>query len=121
MAKKKVNVVAEVKKEMVPVVLPANGGSLDLKNILEIMDGLDLIINGMNKVLEDGKIDWSDSLIFIEIVKEYKVFIDAAKDSDVALLELKDLDQVEMISLVSRVFNSAKLIKAMVMLIKNMK
>lgn len=86
--------------------------SLDLKNTLEVMTALRLIINTANKVVADGKVDLTDAKYALELLQSYGVFIEAVKDIKIVGDELKNLDEAELLILGQEVWGMLKGIKS---------
>ena len=85
--------------------------SMDLKNTLEVMDALNLIVSTANKVVADGKVDLSDAKYALELLQNYGVFIAAVKDIELVGEELKNLDEAEMKVLGQKTWEMLKEIK----------
>ena len=88
--------------------------SLDLKNTLEVLDALHLIISTAGKVAADGKVDLSDAKYALELAQNYAVFLAAVKDVNLVGKELKNLDEAEMLILGKKVWDMLKEIKTTV-------
>jgi len=73
--------------------------SIDLKDTMEYFAALDLIADKFSAIVEDGKFDWNDAEHFISLATDYKVFVDAIKDSGNVPAELKDLDEAELLQM----------------------
>jgi hypothetical protein len=95
-------------------------GSLDLKESLEMLSGISLILGTVESVLEDGKINLADAPKALELLKSYNKIIEAAKGVKLIPAELKDLDQTEMVQLASALFPLLKQLKNIVLLAKKM-
>ena len=125
MAKKIGLVGEEVKPEVKPIELPVVGlpavVSLDLKESLELLKGIKLILNSLNKVFADGKLDWSDATIVLDLAKEYEVLIAAVDGFNYINDELKNLEEHEYIALAMNIFPMLKEIKKLILAIKGKK
>ena len=77
----------------------------------EIIAGLELLLVNGAKASKDG-IGFDDFQYAVDIIKNYKVLVDAVEGIDDALLEIKNLDQMETIALVTRLFSLFKTVKA---------
>ena len=86
--------------------------SLDLKNTLEVMTALKVIINTANKVVADGKVDLTDAKYALELLQSYGIFIEAVKDIKIVGDELKNLDEAELRILGQEVLGMLKGIKS---------
>jgi len=79
--------------------------------IEELIDGLELVGINVAKIAKDG-VGIDDIKYVVELIKEYKVLVDAVEGLDEALLEAKDIDQSELMALGIRIFGVFKNIKA---------
>jgi hypothetical protein len=86
-----------------------------MKETNEIFDALELIVAKAEKAFADGKIDWDDASIIIELLTEYKTFVDAVTGLKELPAEYKDISEVEALALAAR---SYKFIKSIVELVK---
>ena len=82
--------------------------SIDLKDTMEYVAALKLITTQYNAIVEDGKINFDDAKHFMKLASEYKVFVNAIKDSGNVGAELKDLGEGELLMLGSEVFGIIK-------------
>lgn len=85
--------------------------SMDLKNTLEVMEALNVIIGTANKVAADGKIDLTDAQYALGMLNDYAKFIEAVKDIKIVGAELKNLDEAEMLILGQKTWEMLKEIK----------
>jgi len=95
-------------------------GSLDLKESIEMLKAVQYLINTIKEALEDGKIDWKDTLIGLKLLNNFSLFANAAKDCKLIPDELKDLSEAEMIVLVKEIYPMLKDIKQIVLKLKAM-
>ena len=84
----------------------------DIKEILEIIVGLELIGVTGAKVMADGKVNTSDLGAVVELLTKFNVLIDAVKGAKDSLGEAKDLDQAELLQIGTKVYEVVKNIKA---------
>lgn len=96
---KSVGLVGEVEAAPMPPVV-----SLDLKESLEMLKGVELVLDAIFKVMEDGKADLSDLTVLVDLAKQYEEFAKAVNNAGLIPAELKDLDQVEMLSLAGAIY-----------------
>ena len=120
MAPKKMGLVEET--VVAPIVLPTpvlpEVVSMDLKESLELIKGINLILDSLNKVFLDGKIDWTDVTVIMDIAKSYQTLLDAIGNANMIKDELKDLNTNEMVLLASTLYPMLKEIKKLVIAIK---
>ena len=102
-------------KEEVPAPVE---GSLDLKESLEMVKGIDTLLEGLEDALEDGKIDWKDSVTGLKLLNKFSVFSEAAKNANLIPDELKDLDEQEIVTFAKALYPLLKRIKAIVLSLK---
>jgi len=76
-----------------------------IKEILELLDGLRVILTISGKALEDGKLSFGDLTLIADLAKEYEVLVNAVKGSDEVLKELKDLDANEAQIVVTKLYD----------------
>lgn len=108
-----------VKKEaLVEEVKPVVVKSLDLKESLEMVKGVSLLLEGIMEVMADGKIGFDDATVLLELAKKYEVFTVAVKDAGLIPAELKDLDETEIVALGLAIYPLLKKMKDLVLKIK---
>ena len=73
--------------------------SKTVKESIELLNGLGIIIDGAGEVLEDGKVDWKDINPAIGVVKRFEELAEAVKGANEIPAELKDIDETEMLQL----------------------
>lgn len=81
---------------------------LDIKNTLEIIKALGELALFGGKVAKDGKIDAKDLAHLPELVMKYSVMEEAFKDAKVALDEMKDLKQDEVLMLIGALYEAVE-------------
>lgn len=86
--------------------------SVGIKESKEVLEGLKLVGVCVAKISADGKVDLSDAVHAVELVKESDKLVAAVKGADKALPELKDLSQAELIELGSAAYGMVKEIMA---------
>ena len=86
-----------------------------MKETNEIFDALELIVNKFSKAFEDGKISFDDATLLIELLTEYKVFVDAVEGIKDLPAEYKELNEIEAAALAVR---SYKFVKSIVDVVK---
>lgn len=81
--------------------------SKGLKEVLEIFTALGEFAYTAGKVFKDDKVNTADLVHLPELVMKYPVFEAAVKDADMALPELKDLKEDEVLKLVVAAYSVA--------------
>ncbi len=79
-------------KEEVKAVIESKG----VKETLEFVEGLKIVVPAGVEVLADGKLSSKDIKPVVEVVKQYQVIVDAVKGVDLVIPEVKDLDTIEL-------------------------
>jgi hypothetical protein len=70
--------------------------SKGIAQILEVFEGLNVVVPAIVEVAADGKIDTKDIVPVIDAVKKYEVVIKALQGLSETLDEAKDLDMIEL-------------------------
>lgn len=83
----------------------------DVKETMEILDGIEVLAEAAGKISADGKVDTSDLIHLIDVAKNFNVLADAAEGADIALKEIKDLDEMESLQILTKVFAIVKKFK----------
>lgn len=84
----------------------------DLKETLEMIEGIKLLAVAGFKIAEDGKISLSDLAHLSELVKNSDKLMAAVKGSKLISKELKDLDDSEIVELGLQMHSLLKAIRA---------
>lgn len=64
---------------------------MDIKNTTEVIDAIDVTIDMVKKIIEDGKVDSKDIPVLLDLVKAiptYKAAVEEAKDIKDELADL---------------------------------
>jgi hypothetical protein len=83
----------------------------DIKNILELIEGIEAVGVPVAKAFADGKFNSSDLAHALELVKEHKKIIDAADKIGEVIPEGKDIDPAEAVVIVQKLYEVGKKIK----------
>jgi hypothetical protein len=82
------------------------------KSMSENIDKLELAIDGLKgltlvgeKVMRDGKIDFSDAVHIQELYSSMKKVVEAVKAYNELGEEIKDIDSVEAVQLITKLFS----------------
>jgi hypothetical protein len=70
--------------------------SKGIKETLEIIKGLEVVVPAGVEIAADGKVSAKDIKPVIEVVKQYDVVVAAIKDGGEAIGEAKDYDTLEL-------------------------
>lgn len=79
-----------------------------IKESLELVKSIEILGVSAKKMLADGKINFADAPIALELIKEIEPVIEGFKDLKEIKEEIKDLSQEELIQLGLAVFNAYK-------------
>lgn len=83
-----------------------------IKEIVELLEGVKLLgING-KKVMADGKVDFSDFPVVLELLKQYATLVEAVKGLDQVPAEVKDLSADEAQVILAKVVEIVAALKA---------
>lgn len=86
--------------------------SKGIKETLEILKGLRVVVPAGVEVAADGKLSAKDIKPVVEAIKKYDVVVAAIKDGGDAIGEAKDYDMVELAQLGAEVLELVKDCKA---------
>lgn len=84
---------------------------MDIDKILLILDQVERLGIGYKKIMADGKVGVDDLPAAIGLLSDVQGFIEAFKGAKEALEEAKDLDAVEGVELVKKLYNVGKAIE----------
>ena len=87
-------------------------GKREIKEIIELVDGLEVIAIFGAKVVADGKVNHQDLPIIIEFMNKIKSLFSAFDDVSEIVKEIEDLDRAEMIVLLKKLLYIARNIKS---------
>lgn len=85
---------------------------MDIKETQELLNAVELLAIAGAKIAKDKKVSAEDLPAAIELFKKLDVVLVGIKDLDKLDEEIKDLDEAELIAIVSKVLIIAKSIKA---------
>ena len=85
---------------------------MDIKNTLELLSAVEVLAIAGAKIAKDKKVNAEDLPAVIELVKKLDVVLEGIKDVGMIDDEIKDLDQSELITIVSTIVMIAKSVKA---------
>lgn len=84
----------------------------DIKEISELIDGIEAVGVPVAKVFADGKVNSLDLPHGLELVQNHQKIIDAADNIDDVVPEAKDIDPAEAVIIVQKLYKVAASIKA---------
>ena len=84
---------------------------MDIDKLLLILDQIEKLGVGAKKIMKDGKVDMADLPIAVGLLGEIAGMIDAFKSAKEALEEAKDLDSVEGLEVVKKLYEIGKAIE----------
>ena len=76
----------------------------DVDKLLKAIDSVNLIVKVGEEIFKDDKVDWSDTVQVPALYKAVEEVISAVKEYKEIGEEIKDLDGVEAVQIVSRLF-----------------
>lgn len=82
-----------------------------IKEISELIEGIEAVGVPAAKVLADGKVNAMDLPHALDLVKSHQKLIDAVSGLDEVIPEAKDIDSAEAIILVQKLIAAGKAIK----------
>jgi hypothetical protein len=77
----------------------------DIDKLEKCFKGFKGLVATGEKIMADGKVDWSDSQHVPELYKDVKEIVEAIKAYKEMGEEIKDIDGIEAVKLVSMIFN----------------
>ena len=83
----------------------------EIKEIIELVDGLEVLAIFGAKVVADGKVNHKDLPIVIEFMDKIKSLFSAFDNVPEIVQEIEDLDRAEMIILLKKLLDIAQNIK----------
>jgi len=84
----------------------------EIKETLELLEGVKILAKAVKKALADGKLGWDDAAVLLQLLDQQKALIDAISASNQVPAELKDLSFEEAKLIIDKVIEMVKEIKA---------
>jgi len=78
---------------------------MDIDKLELAVDGLKEVVNVGEKVFADGKVGFEDSVHIPELYEAVKKVVEAAKSYKEVGEEIKDVDAVEAVRLITKIFS----------------
>lgn len=85
---------------------------MDIHNTLEILEAVEILALVGAKIAKDKKVNLEDLPVLVDIAKKFDKLSEAITDVDQIYSEIKDLDESELIAIVSKVLIISKSLKA---------
>lgn len=85
---------------------------MDIKESMELLNAVEILAVAGAKIAKDKKVNAEDLPAAIELIKKLDVVLVGIKDLDNLDEEIKDLDEAELIAMVSKIMIIAKSVKA---------
>ena len=85
---------------------------LGTEEIMELLDGLEVLIDFAAKILADGRVGFNDIKEAQLFITKYDVLKDAVTGLDHVLKEAKDVDQAEFMAIMLKLVTMFKKVKA---------
>lgn len=79
---------------------------------LELLNGLEIAAKAIAKISKDKAVNAEDLPVLIELASEFELLVKAFSGLQEVPEELKDLDQAEVIAIISKVYSIGKTVKA---------
>ena len=79
---------------------------------LELLNGLEIAAKAIAKISKDKKINAEDLPALVELASEFETLVKAFSNLDEVPQELKDLDEQEVIAIITKVYSIGKAVKA---------
>ena len=77
----------------------------DVDKLESLVDGLEKTVKAGEKIMADGKVDWSDSQYAPELFDAVKEVVDSLKSYKEMGEEVKDLDGAEALRLLTKILS----------------
>lgn len=90
---------------------PVKEEVVSIKETLELLDGLEVVVKFVAKVMEDGVLGGSDLMHLQVFLKDFDVMKDSVTGIELILKEGKDLDQLEVMEIITKLAGIFKVLK----------
>lgn len=88
-------------------------GQMGIKETLELLDAVKLLVLKVGDVLEDGKVNLKDLPVLLDLVKKVQVLKTGADGAELIAKEVKDLSQEEAALLLAKVYEVISSLKGL--------
>lgn len=79
---------------------------------LELLNGLEIAAAAIAKISKDKKVNAEDLPALVELASEFETLVKAFSNLDEVPQELSDLDEAEVIAIITKVYSIGKKVKA---------
>ncbi len=79
---------------------------------LELLNGLEIAAKAIAKISKDKKVNAEDLPTLVELASEFETLVKAFSNLEEVPQELKDLDEAEVIAIITKVYSIGKSVKA---------
>lgn len=83
----------------------------DIKETSEFLEALKVAAVAIAKIAKDKKVNAEDLPVLIELATEFETLVSGLSGLSEVPTELKDLDEAEVIALISKIYSIAKAVK----------
>lgn len=84
----------------------------DIKETKELLDALEVAAVAIAKIAKDKKVNAEDLPVLIEVASQFEKLVAGFSGMNQIPTELKDLDEAEVIALISKIYSISKAVKA---------
>ncbi len=84
------------------------GENKNIKEIMEVLAALKVLVKAGKEIAADGKVDVSDLKSLVPVLTQFGVFIEAVKGANEISGEVKDLDTTELVTIVTEIYQIIK-------------
>lgn len=85
---------------------------MEIKETKELLDGLEVAAKAIAKIAKDKKINAEDLPVLISLATDFEKLVAAFSGLEEVPAELKDLDEAEVIAIISKLYAIGKSVKA---------
>jgi len=85
---------------------------MEIKETKELLDGLEIAAKAIAKIAKDKKINAEDLPVLISLATDFEKLVAAFSGLGEVPAELKDLDEAEVIAIISKLYAIGKSVKA---------
>lgn len=83
-----------------------------IKEIKELLAGVEVLAVAIKKVMKDGKVDLQDAAVLVELGAQFPVLMAAVEGIKEIPAEAKEISAEEAIELVGKIYDIAKKVQA---------
>lgn len=86
--------------------------SVGIKESMEMLDGVELLLVTAKKIFKDGEVNMDDLGPALEMLQEVKKVVSAVNGMNLIVKEAKDLDQAELVQLALKIQKIVSAVKS---------